>query len=202
MVRAPRLKLALPLLCAALLAPGCQIVPRQQLDECRRLSQTLRSENAQLKDQMLVLKGQNRDLAERAVDDSRRLAQLEEANNRLETSVQAYQDERTKLESAFKELRASLPGSPQPLSLKLTDADHPAPGSEIAPGAETASDSRPALDPDPEETSGPKEKTSRPPRIRVRRPESRSDTMTRSHDAWIPARPKGSSRPASPGTDP
>ena len=148
MARASRLKSALPLLCAALLAPGCQIVPRQQLDDCRRLSQTLRSENAQLKDQMLALKGQNRDFAERAVDDSRRLAQLEEANNRLETSVQAYQDERTKLESAFKELRASLPGSPQPLSLKLTDADGPAPRSEVEPGAETAPDSGPALDPD------------------------------------------------------
>ena len=60
------------------------------------------------------MQGQNRDLSERAVDDSRRLAQLEEANSRLETSVQAYQDERTKLESAFKELRPSLPGSPSP----------------------------------------------------------------------------------------
>jgi hypothetical protein len=202
MPRASRLKSALPLLCAALLAPGCQIVPRQQLDECRRLSQTLRSENAQLKDQMLALKGQNRDLAERAVDDSRRLAQLEEANNRLETSVQAYQDERTKLESAFKELRASLPGSPQPLSLKLTDADQPAPGAEIEPGVETAPDSRPALDPDPEETSGPKKETPRPQKVRGRRPESRSSAMARSHDAWVPARPETSSRPASSGTDP
>jgi hypothetical protein len=202
MARASRLKSALPLLCAALLAPGCQIVPRQQVDDCRRLSQTLRSENAQLKDQMLALKGQNRDLAERAVDDSRRLAQLEEANNRLETSVQAYQDERTKLESAFKELRASLPGSPQPLSLKLSDADGPAPGAEIEPGAETVPDSGPALDPDPEETSELKKETSRPKKVRGRRPESRSGAMARSHDAWVPARPEGSSRSASPGTDP
>jgi hypothetical protein len=202
MARAPRLKSALLLLCAALLVPGCQIVPRQQLDDCRRLSQTLRSENAQLKDQMLALKGQNRDLAERAVDDSRRLAQLEEANNRLETSVQAYQDERTKLESAFKELRASLPGSPQPLSLKLTDADGPAPGTEVATGSDTAPASRPALDPDPEATSGPKKETSRPKKVRGRRPESRSGAMARSHDAWIPARPEGSARPASPDTDP
>ena len=82
MARAPRLKLALPLLARGLAGarvPAC--VPRQQLDECRRLSQTLRSENAQLKDQMLALKGQNRDFAERAVDDSRRLAQLEEVES-------------------------------------------------------------------------------------------------------------------------
>jgi hypothetical protein len=179
-----------------LVAPGCQIVPRQQLDECRRLSQTLRSENAQLKDQMLVLKGQNRDLAERAVDDSRRLSQLEEANDRLETSVQAYQDERTKLESAFKDLRASLPGSHQPLSLRLTDADQPAPGSDVAP------DTRPALAPDPEETSAPKEETPRPRKTRGRRPEPRSGAIARSDDAWIPARPESFAGTASPGTDP
>ena len=76
----------------------------------------LRSENAQLKDQMLALRSQNQDFSERAVDDARRLAQLESSNQRLETSVQAYQDERTRLESAYKELRASLPGSLQPLS--------------------------------------------------------------------------------------
>jgi hypothetical protein len=195
MARASRLKSALLLLSVALLAPGCQIVPRQQVDECRRLSQTLRSENAQLKDQMLALKGQNRDFAERAVDDSRRLAQLEEANNRLETSVQAYQDERTKLESAFKELRATLPGSPQPLSLKLSGADQPAPGGGVAPNTESASDSRSALDPDPEETPPP-------PKVRRRRPQSRSGDVARSRDAWMPARPENSSSPPSPRTDP
>lgn len=195
MARASRLKSVLLLLCVALLAPGCQIVPRQQLDECRRLSQTLRSENAQLKDQMLVLKGQNRDFAERAVDDSRRLAQLEEANNRLETSVQAYQDERTKLESAFKELRASLPGSVRPLSLKLSEADHPAPGGAVAPNTGSASDSRSALDPDADETPPPQ-------KVQRRRPQSRSGTVARSRDAWVPARPESSSSPPSPRTDP
>jgi hypothetical protein len=194
MARASRLKTALSLLCAALPAPGCQLVPRQQLDECRRLSQTLRSENAQLKDQMLALKGQNRDYAERAVDDSRRLALLEEANDRLETSVQAYQDERTKLESAFKELRASLPGSPQPLSLQLSKADQPTPGAKPVPGDEHAPDLPPALDPDPEETPQPQ----KAPRLR---PESHSG-VARSHSAWTPARSEGSFSPLSPSTDP
>ena len=101
---------------AALVASGCHMAPRQELDDCHRLSQTLRSENAGLKDQMLALRCQNQDFSERAVDDARRLAQLETSNQRLETSVQAYQDERTRLEAAYKELRASLPGSLQPLS--------------------------------------------------------------------------------------
>ena len=39
-----------------------RLAPRQQLDECHKLSQTLRSENAQLKDQMLALRSQNRGL--------------------------------------------------------------------------------------------------------------------------------------------
>jgi hypothetical protein len=127
-----RLLIAVP----ALFVCGCQLVPREQLEECHRLSQTLRSENAQLKDQMLALRSQNQDYAERAVDDARRLSQLETTNQRLETSVQAYQDERSRLEAAYSELRASLPGSLRPLALALPDEnrsepDAPAP-SELA----------------------------------------------------------------------
>ena len=101
----------------ALLMSGCRLAPREQLEECHRLSQTLRSENAQLKDQTLALRSQNQDYSERAVDDAKRLARLEAANLRLESSVQAYQDERTRLESAYQELRASLPAALRPLSL-------------------------------------------------------------------------------------
>ncbi len=103
----------------ALLGPGCRMAPQQDLEECHRLSQTLRSENAGLKDQMLALRSQNQDLSERAVDDARRLALLEASNQRLETSVQAYQDERSRLEDAYKQLRASLPGSLPPLGALL-----------------------------------------------------------------------------------
>ncbi len=110
-------RLSLLLAGVSMAAAGCRVAPRQQLDECHKLSQTLRSENAQLKDQTLALRSQNQDFSERAVDDARRLAQLEESNQRLETSVQAYQDERSRLESAYKELLASLPGSVRPLSL-------------------------------------------------------------------------------------
>src|SRR5262249_54452236 len=48
---------------------GCAIVPRSRMDECQRLTQTLRAENARLKDRVMALLSQNRDYSERAVDD-------------------------------------------------------------------------------------------------------------------------------------
>jgi hypothetical protein len=78
------------------------------MDECQRLAQTLRGENARMKDRILALQGQNRDYAERAVDDGKRLAIQDEAIDRLEHSVQAYQDERTRLEAAYHQLASSL----------------------------------------------------------------------------------------------
>jgi hypothetical protein len=171
MTRAPGHETALPwLLATLLLIPGCRLSPREQVEECHRLSQTLRSENAQLKDQMLALKSRNRDLSERAVDDARRLAQLEEANQQLETSVQAYQDERARLESAYQQLRATLPASPQPLSLRRHDRDHP------------EEDADPQHDPDLHQTRRPS--ASEPPR-----PSSRSGKKERG-ESWTPARPE------------
>ena len=87
---------------------GCAIVPRSRMDECQKLTQSLRADNARLKDRLLAVQGQNRDYAERAVDDAHRLAIQDEAIERLEHSVQAYQDERTRLEAAYKQLVANL----------------------------------------------------------------------------------------------
>ena len=87
---------------------GCAMAPRAQMDECQQVSRTLRSENARLKDQLLTAQSQNSDYAERAVDDARRLARQDEAIERLEHSVQAYQDERGRLESAYRQLASSL----------------------------------------------------------------------------------------------
>ena len=61
-----------------------------------------------MKDRVLALQGQNRDYAERAVDDAKRLAVQDEAIERLEHSVQAYQDDRTRLEVAFKQFKSNL----------------------------------------------------------------------------------------------
>jgi len=112
MIRALRLAATSILgLILATAVPGCQFGARRQLDECRRLSQTLRSQNDQLKDQMLAYRSQNEDFSERAVDDGRRLDQQAEAIERLERSVQAYQAERDELQTAFRELRDSLPAA-------------------------------------------------------------------------------------------
>jgi hypothetical protein len=87
---------------------GCAMAPRAQMDECQQLSRTLRSENARLRDQLLTAQSQNQDYAERAVDDARRLTRQDEAIERLEHSVQAYQDERGRLESAYRQLASNL----------------------------------------------------------------------------------------------
>jgi uncharacterized coiled-coil protein SlyX len=110
----------LGLLAALVVSSGCSLVPRASMDECQRLSQMLRTDNARLKDRVLALQSQNRDYAERAVDDSRRLAIQEETIERLERSVQAYQTDRSKLESAFQQLTSSLDG------LKSTTDESPA----------------------------------------------------------------------------
>jgi septal ring factor EnvC (AmiA/AmiB activator) len=112
MIRAPRLVAASMLaLVLAPALPGCQFGARRQLDECRRLSQTLRSQNDQLKDQMLAYRSQYEDATERAVDDARRLSQQEETIAELERSVHHYQDERDELQAAFRELRDGLPAA-------------------------------------------------------------------------------------------
>ncbi len=90
------------------LLPGCGIVPRSRMDECQKLSQLLRTENARLKDQVLSLRSQNRDYADRAVDDLRRLTARDQTIERLEQSVLAYQDDRERLAAAFEQLRVSL----------------------------------------------------------------------------------------------
>jgi chemotaxis protein MotB len=95
------------LLCAGLVA-GCSVVPRARIEESQQLAQSLRAENARLKDQVLTLQGQNRDYADRALDDLRRLTARDEAIERLERSVQAYQDDRDRLAGAYQRLALSL----------------------------------------------------------------------------------------------
>jgi hypothetical protein len=171
---------------ALMTAAGCSVAPRQQLEECHRLSQTLRSENAQLKDQTLALRSQNQDFSERAVDDARRLAQLEESNQRLETSVQAYQDERSRLESAYKELCASLPTSVRPLSLNRPPGE----------GKEGRSESRTEPDQDPSV-----QRAEEPGGTGGDQPSDRRGKSAQGRDSWLPAR-SGSPPVDSPATLP
>ena len=76
-------------------AADARWAPRSQMDECQQLSRTLRSENARLKDQLLVLKARTATLPIARSTMPRRLATQDEAIERLERSVQAYQDERS-----------------------------------------------------------------------------------------------------------
>jgi hypothetical protein len=170
-----RLLIAVP----AVVAGGCQLVPREQVEECHRLSQTLRSENARLKDQMLALRSDNQDLAERAVDDARRLSQLETARERLESSVQAYQDERSRIEAAYNELRASLPASLRPAAIALPAEDRTEPRS-----------------PAPVELDRSVKRTGRAaaPQTTPRRKRASSDART--SDGWAPSPSKSSGEPS------
>ncbi len=104
----PPLAIALILLVCAGMVPGCAFVPKSRYDEAEKLVQSLRSENAQLKDSALTLKVQNQDLAQRAVDDGNAIRALETANSQYEKSIQAYQEEREDLQAAFRELKGQV----------------------------------------------------------------------------------------------
>ncbi|WP_165229844.1 hypothetical protein [Aquisphaera insulae] len=193
-------RLALAALLASLSAAqaGCSLATRSQVAECRRFSQEVRAENARLKDQVLALRTQNEDYAERAVDDGKRLARLEDANRELETSVVAFQEDRSQLEAAYQELRANLPGAPQTqLSLRDNEKDtppevRPVPRSKPIPRSPTRVADRgedPGTDPIAPEDD--------PPRPRAKE-------SSRGTDRWIPsgrspARPIRQDEPADVG---
>ena len=105
-----------PLVLAPALLAGCGFVPRKKLDECHQVSVTLRAENTRLKDATLALRAENQDLTQRAMDDSRKITAQEQAVERLEKSVMAYQAERDKLAAAFETIKRQvrLSASPQP----------------------------------------------------------------------------------------
>ncbi len=112
------------------MSPGCAVAPAARLDESQRLVQSLRVENARLKDQALGLEAQNRDYADRALDDLRRLTARDQAIERLERSVQAYQEDRDRLAAAYRRLAIGLGRAAEDVS------SHPAAG---GPGPSVAS---------------------------------------------------------------
>jgi hypothetical protein len=126
----------LTLLVAAGLA-GCAVVPGSRLDESQRLVQSLRNENARLKDQVLGLQAQNRDYADRAVDDLRRLTVRDQAIERLERSVQGYQDDRDRLAAAYRRLAVGLgqPSGEIPAGMTVEPGQASSPGRRTVPSA-------------------------------------------------------------------
>ncbi len=93
---------------ASAVVSGCAVVPRDRFEESQRLTNSLRTENARLKDRVLALEAQNQDYADRALDDLRRLTARDEAIDRLEKSVQGYQDDRDRLSSAYRRIAVGL----------------------------------------------------------------------------------------------
>ena len=89
-------------------AGGCGLVPKSKMDDCRRVAQTLRSDNNRLKDVAVDLRARNQELSQRAVDDATRISAQQEAVERLETSVMAYQAEREKLAAAFETIQRQV----------------------------------------------------------------------------------------------
>lgn len=98
--------------CACAGLSGCAtefpFVPRADLNECRKFSQSLQAETAQLKDNTLKLRAHNHDLAQRSADDAKRIDELAAENDRLTHSVQAYQDERDQLAQAFDQFKRQI----------------------------------------------------------------------------------------------
>ena len=132
-------------LLAAFLLPGCGVVPRSRIEESQKISQLLRAENASLKDRMLSLQSQNRDLSDRAVDDLKRLTAREEAIERLERSVQAYQDDRERLAAAYEQLTASLGRRPESSGTSPDpgrDENPSGPGSTLPKGITSVDDAQ------------------------------------------------------------
>jgi outer membrane protein OmpA-like peptidoglycan-associated protein len=119
--RAPA-KIARAGLLASLALTGCAVVPKSRLDEAAKVTQALRAENAQLRDQALSLRSDNEDLSERALGDARRIAALEQSVDRLETSVQGYIDEREDMVDKYERFRRlARVSTGSDLSAKLND---------------------------------------------------------------------------------
>jgi hypothetical protein len=129
-------KLVLPSLLVGGIFPGCALVPRDRIEESQRLTQTLRTENARLKDQVLALQVQNQDYADRALDDLRRMTSRDEAIERLEQSVHGYQDDRDRLAAAYRRLTVSLGRSTEDSVVEST-------GEWRGPASELSRPSRP-----------------------------------------------------------
>jgi flagellar motor protein MotB len=87
---------------------GCGALPSTRLAECHQRSQVLQSQMVQLKDETTQLRGKNRELTDRAIDDARRIGALKESNQQLERSVLVYQDERDRLVEAFETLQKQI----------------------------------------------------------------------------------------------
>lgn len=123
--------------------PGCAMVPRERYDESQRLAQSLRAENARLKDEIVGLETQNRDYADRALDDLRRLTARDQAIERLQASVHGYQDDRDRLADAYRRLASTLGRVSDDSAVEPTAMRPPARGNDAGAGRHPETLARP-----------------------------------------------------------
>ena len=109
---------------------GCGFVPEGRLGECHKMSRTLQSENARLRDQALTLRSQNQEMTLRSVDDGRQIRELEEANAHYEQSVMAYQKDIAQLSSVVERFKSQVENVKG--QMRVSDATAEAPVSEQA----------------------------------------------------------------------
>ena len=103
--RPTRLTAAL-LLLLLLAASGCALAPKSQVEDARARVQSLQAENQRLREIALNVRGRNRVLVQRAIDDSRLLQAREGAIEEYETYLAAARAEREELLAIVDEIRA------------------------------------------------------------------------------------------------
>jgi chromosome segregation ATPase len=76
--------------------------------EAERLTRVIHNENARLKDLVVQMQATREDMAQRAIDDNRRIESLAQENEVLRNSVVAYQSERERMARAFQTLQQQV----------------------------------------------------------------------------------------------
>jgi hypothetical protein len=87
---------------------GCGFVRKSRLTQIEGQYATLAAETSKLKDESLSLRGRNRELMQRAVEDARRVHDLEVTNEQLARSVAGYQKEREAMADSFERIKHSV----------------------------------------------------------------------------------------------
>lgn len=104
--RRPGLLIALTAITAAV--AGCAWVPQGRIEDCRQRVQVLQATNQELRDVAVHVRQENKDLAQRSLDDTRRLRAQEEAIRRYERSIADYQSEREQLYALLDQIRGQV----------------------------------------------------------------------------------------------
>ena len=106
--RLVRARLALAVLTMSNIGIGCALAPKSQLEDARKRVQSLQADNQRLREVALNIRGRNRELAQRAIDDARLLQAREDAVREYETSLAAARADREELLGLVDEIRTQV----------------------------------------------------------------------------------------------